>query len=399
MASSYLHLRLSVLQFLQFFIWGSWFVTAGTYLLKQLEFTGSQVGWVYGTTAIAASITPFFVGNLADRFFSSEKLLAYFHLIGGGLLFYLAQIQSFPLFYAIVLIYFLCYLPTFSLSNALCMRHLEDVKNDFPKVRVWGTIAWILAGLLVSWLKIESEVLPIQIAAACSVIHGFYCFTLPKTPPLDKQESVSFLQSLSHPDVKLLLQDKSFVILLLSLFFVAFPMSYYYSFVNPFLNEMGVSNAAAKMTIGQITEIVFMLAMPFFFARMSFKSILFWGLLAWGVRYGLLVYGIHWQSEFLYIVAIALHGLAYIFSMFSAQIYIDSKVPAHLRNTAQGFYTLLTLGVGAFIGAFIAGETVSFYTLDNGLYNWVSIWWVPTYMGIAIAIAFYLLFKQKGKAY
>lgn len=391
-----LYLRLSLLQFLQFFIWGSWFVTAGTYLLETLEFSGREVGMVYGTTAIAATLSPFLLGLLADRYFSSEKLLSFLHFLGGGFLFYLSTVKDFSLFYPIMLLYVLCFLPTFSLSNGLSLHHITDTNKDFPRVRVWGTIAWILAGLMVSWLNVEKDVLPMQIAAVFSIIQGFYCLTLPNTPP-SIQKGKNFFQSLLDPEIRALFMDRSFVVMIVALMLICIPSSYYYSFVNPFLNEMNVANAAGKMALGQITEIILMLALPFFFLRLSFRSILFIGLLSWGLRYGFFVLGIQWGSELLYMIGIALHGLAFVFAMFSAQIYLDKKVPIHLRNTAQGFYTLLTLGFGVFIGSYIAGETVSFYTFDNGLHDWEAIWMLPAIIGVLVAGGFWFLFKQRGK--
>jgi nucleoside transporter len=392
-----LHFRLSVLQFLQFFIWGSWFVTAGTYLLQTLSFSGREVGMVYGTTAIAATITPFLVGVLADRFFSIEKLLFILHLVGGGLLFTLSFVKDFSLFYPLMLVYVMCYLPTFSLSNALCFHHINDTKKDFPRVRVWGTISWIIAGLFVSWLKVEDQALPFQIAATCSVLQAFYCLTLPPTPP-QPNTGIGLWQSLNEPEVKTLLRDSSLVIMVISIGLICIPHSYYYSFVNPFLNEMGVVNAAGKMSLGQVSEIIFMLSLPWFFKIWRLKTILFIGLFVWGARYGLFILGIHFQSEWWFIAALSLHGLAYIFSMLSAQIYLDSRVPVHLRSTGQGFYSLLTLGLGVFIGSYIAGEQVSYYTLDNGLHDWASIWLFPAVFGIAVSILFWLFFRGRQKA-
>ena len=388
-----LYLRLSLLQFLQFFIWGSWFVTTGTYLLETLEFSGREVGMVYGTTAIAATLSPFILGLLADRYFSSEKLLSILNFLGGGLLFYLATIEHFSLFYPIMLLYVLCFLPTFSLAHGLSLHHVNDTNKDFPKVRVWGTIAWIIAGLLISWLNVEKAVLPLQIAGGVSILQGFYCLTLPKTPP-SPQKGKSFFKSLMDPEIKALFKDRSFVVMIIALTLICIPSSYYYSFVNPFLNEMNVTNAAGKMAIGQVTEIIFMLALPFFFLRLSFRNILFIGLFSWGIRYAIFMLGIEWNSEWLYMIGITLHGLAFVFAMFSAQIYIDKKVPTHLRNTAQGFYTLLTLGFGVFIGSYIAGETVSFHTLGNGLHDWSAIWLLPALIGVGVAGGFWALFGK-----
>lgn len=392
----HLHFRLSLLQFLQFFIWGSWFVTAGTYLQRTLGFSGLEVGMIYGTTAIAATISPFILGVLADRFFSAEKILAILHLVGGGLLFLLSQVQSFELFYPLMLVYVLCYLPTFSLSNALCFHHIEDTKKDFPRIRVWGTVSWIIVGLLISWLKVEDQVLPFQIAATCSILQGFYSLTLPTTPPQKRKENL--WQSIRSPEMQVLFKDRSLIVMILAIALICIPSSYYYSFVNSFLNEFGVSNAAGKMAVGQISEIVFMLLLPWFFVRMRLKYILFIGLLAWGLRYGCFILGIHYESEAWLMVGISLHGLAYIFSMLSAQIYLDTRVPVHLRSTGQGFYSLLTLGIGVFIGSTIAGQAVSTHTFTDQSHDWTQIWLLPTWFGVAVAFGFLFLFKGKQRA-
>jgi nucleoside transporter len=388
-----LHLRLSVLMFLQFFLWGSWFVTTGTYLLETLHFSGRQVGLVYGTAAIAATVSPFLLGVLADRLFAAEKLLAVLHLIGGVLMWSMSQTQQFGTFYVLVLLYMLCYLPTFGLANALSFHHLEDVKGQFPRIRVWGTIAWILAGLLVSYLGVETEVIPLRIASVFSFIQGLYCLSLPHTPPSAANMGKG-LRSLLGPEVRALLQDRSFLVLLISLMLICIPSAYYYSFVNPFLVEIGEANAAGKMALGQVTEIVFMLTLPWFFRRLRLKTILFWGLLAWGVRYGCFILGEAPGQGWLIYLGLGLHGPAYIFSMLAAQIYLDTRVPHHLRSTAQGFYSLLTLGFGALIGAYIAGETVNSFTIGDG-HDWARIWQIPTWWGIAVAIAFFFFFRSK----
>ena len=389
-----IHLRLSIMQFLQYFIWGSWFVTAGTYLLENLSFNGREVGLVYGSTAIAATISPFLLGILADRFFSAEKMLAILHFVGGGVLFGLSFVQNFIWFYPLMLLYVLCYMPTFSLSNSLCFHHIADAKRDFPRVRVWGTVSWILAGLLVGYLQIEDQPLPFRIAAACSIVQGFYCLTLPHTPPLRKAGS-KVLQSIFGPEIRQLLRDRSFSVIILSIGFIAIPASFYYSFVNPFLNEVGVVNAAGKMALGQVTEIVLMLSLPWFFRILKLKTILFMGLFIWGARYALLIVGLELGNEIWYLLALALHGAAFIFSQLTAQIYLDTKVPAHLRSTAQGFYSLLTLGLGVFVGSWIAGETVTFYTLVDGSHQWKNIWLVPTFFGIVVSLIFYFTYQTK----
>jgi len=392
-----MQIRLSLLQILQFFIWGSWFVTGGTYMIQTLGFSGREVGLVYLNFSIAATVTPLFMGVLADRLFSAEKLLAVLHVLGGGLLFLASTITDFTWFNIVILLHVLCYLPTFALSNSLCFHHIEDSKKDYPKVRVWGTVSWIVASFMVSYLNIENQVTPFVIAASCSVFQAAYCLTLPSTPPTPRPKT-NFLDSIIGPEIRELFKEKSFAILVICIGLICIPLSYYYSFVNPFLNEIGVENAAAKMSIGQMVEIVLLLTLPWFFKVWRFKTIIFLGMFVWGARYGLFILGYQYNMEWLLIIGIAVHGIAYIFSMLSAQIYLDSIVPTHLRSTAQGFFSLLTMGLMALVGTTIAGETVNAFTNLDGSHNWDMIWVFPFVFGILVSFAFLFFFRSKIKA-
>lgn len=388
--------KLSILQFLQFYIWGSWFVTAGTYFLQNLQFSGREVALIYASFSIAATITPFLLGILADKIFAVEKLLSFLHLVGALLLYGLSITSSFYMFYGLMFLYVLCYVPTFSLSSSMCFHHINDIKKDFPKVRVWGSIAWIAASSLVSFLNIEDQSIPFKIAASTSLLLGIYCLFLPHTPPQASNQP-SLWQSLKGDDVKQILKNKAIVVMLVSVGLISIPVSYYYSFVNPFLNEMNVENAASKMALGQGVEIILMLMLPLFFRVMRFKTIIFIGLLLWGVRYGLFMIGYTYNLEWILIIGLLMHGFAYIFALLSVQIYLDTKVPVSLRSTAQGFFTLLTMGIMAIVGAAIAGEFVQANVLENGTHNWSIIWSFPAIFGVCVALVFYLLFKDKSK--
>ncbi len=387
--------RLSLLLFLQFFIWGSWFVTLGTYLLHTLAFTGREVGLVYGAMAIAATVTPFALGILADRFWASERILAILHLLGAILLYLAAQQLTFALFFPAMLLYMFCYLPTFSLANSLCFHHLTDTARHFPRIRVWGTVSWILAGLLVSYLHIEDRATPLLIAAGTSLVQSIYCLTLPHTPPLGKGQKGT-RPSMLGPEIRALLTERNLLILLLCIGLIRIPSAYYYSFVNPFLNEMGVTNAAGKMSVGQITEIVMLIILPTMLLRIRLKYIIFTGLFLWGARYLCFAYG-SLQQEWLFWIGITVHGTAYACATLSAQIYLDRRVPPSLRATAQGFFTLLTQGAGALVGAFIAGETVSLLLLPDGTRNWQLIWLIPAVLGIGTALFFFAAFRSTQK--
>ncbi|MEE9438433.1 MAG: MFS transporter [Saprospiraceae bacterium] len=386
------YIQLSILQTLQFLVWGTWFVTAGTYMLQSLHFSGREVGFVYATTSLSATISPLVLGVIADRFISVERLLSILHFVGAILLYWLSQINEFNLFLSVMMAYMICYLPTFSLTSSYCFHHIKDVKNDFPKIRVWGTIAWIIAGILVSYLDIEDTSVPFVIACGFSLLLSVYCLFLPVTPIAQKSPLTK--KTLFGPELLTLFKAKSFSILIIALGLICIPLSFYYSFVNPFLNEVGIANAAGKMSIGQMAEIIVMLSLPWFFKNLNFKIMIFIGLLAWGVRYGLFAYGFNHNLEWIIIVGIALHGIAYVFSMLSAQIYIDTIVPNHLRSTAQGFFTLITMGIMALIGTFIAGELVNTYTYSNATHNWAAIWQFPFWFGIVVSIVFLFLFKS-----
>jgi nucleoside transporter len=278
----------------------------------------------------------------------------------------------------------------------MCFHHIENVKRDFPIVRVWGSIAWIVASALVGFLNIEDQATPFKIAAFTSMLLGFYCLYLPHTPPQSSTEP-NLWQSLKGKEVRALIKNKALVVMLVCVGLISIPVSYYYSFVNPFLNELNVENAAGKMALGQGVEIVLMLLLPMFFRIMRFKTILFIGLLLWGIRYGLFMIGYTYQMEWLLIVGILLHGFAYIFALLSVQIYLDTKVPISLRSTAQGFFSLLTMGIMAILGAAIAGEFVQSFTFEDGTHDWNAIWAFPAIFGVVVAIIFYIFFKDKSK--
>ncbi|MDF1698909.1 MAG: MFS transporter [Saprospiraceae bacterium] len=388
--------KLSVLQFLQFYIWGSWFVTAGTYFLQNLEFSGREVALIYASFSIAATITPLFLGILADKLFAVERLLAFLHFFGALLLYFLSITTSFYTFYVLMFLYVLCYVPTFSLSSSMCFHHIENVKKDFPIVRVWGSVAWIIASSAVGFLNIEDKNIPFQIAASASLLLSIYCLFLPHTPP-QPTKATSFWKSLKGEEIGKLIKNRSLVIMVICVGLISIPVSYYYSFVNPFLNEIGVENAASKMALGQVVEIVLMLLLPMFFRIMRFKTIIFIGLLLWGLRYGMFMAGYTYDLEWLLILGLMVHGFAYIFALLSVQIYLDTKVPVSLRSTAQGFFSLLTMGIMAIIGAAIAGEFVQYYELADGSHDWNSIWNFPAVFGIIVAIVFFVLFKDKSK--
>jgi nucleoside transporter len=389
-------LRLSAMMFLQYFIWGSWYVTLGTYLSKTLHFDGAQIGLAYGSTAIAAMISPFFTGMIADRFLSTERLLAGLHLAGALLLYGASTIESFGHFYPVLIAYALLYMPTLALTNSLSFHHLADPPREFPAIRVLGTIGWIVAGLIVGRLGVETTAIPMQIAAAASILLGLYSFALPHTPPGPKAGPVRAKQVLGL-DALTLLKDRSFAIFMLGSLLLCIPLQFYYAFTNLFLNEIGLPEPASKMTLGQVSEIGFMLLMPWFLLRLGLKRVLLVGMAAWTARYLLFAHGNADTLAWMLYLGILLHGVCYDFFFVAGQIYVNQRANERIRAAAQGLLTFATLGLGLFIGAWVSGQVVDANSVRDAAgamsHDWRDIWLVPAGLAAGILIIFAALFR------
>jgi len=390
--SSNVRLKLSVMMFLQYFVWGAWSVTMGTWLAETLRFSGEQIGLAYGTTAVAAMISPFFVGMIADRFFATERLLAVLHMIGALVLFYASTQTSFVPLYLVLLAYTLCYMPTLALSNSLSFRQMSDPGREFPGVRVLGTIGWIVAGLLVGTMGLEATAMPMRLAAVGSIVLGTFCLVLPHTPPQKSGHRVRWSDVLGLDALKLL-GDWSFAIFVLGSFLICIPLQFYYTFTNPFLNELNVTNAAGKMTLGQMSEIFFMLVMPWFFRRLGIKYMLLAGMAAWAARYLFFAGGNNGSLVWMLYAGIILHGVCYDFFFVTGQIYVDRKAPGDLRAAAQGFIAFATLGVGMFIGSWLSGKVVDVFSVSETRHMWDRIWLVPAAGAAAVLILFAVFFR------
>jgi nucleoside transporter len=381
--------------FLNYVIWGAWYVTLSTYLTSTLHFTGTQAGAVFGTTALAAMISPFFVGLIADRFFSTERVLAALHFIGAVLLWRVAKVQSFGEVYGLLLAYCLCYFPTIALTNSLTLQHVKDAGRDFPLIRVFGTLGWIAVGLVVGYMAIEKSATPFLLASGASVVMGLFSLMLPHTPPGAKGEAFSVRRVLGL-DALVMLKDKSFFVFAIASVLACIPLTFYFSFTNDYLNDVHVVNAAGKMTLGQVSEVGMMLVMPFILRRLSVKRILLMGLAAWTIRYILLALGDAGPGVWMFYIAILLHGVCYDFFFMTGQLYTDQQAPVHLRSAAQGFITFITYGVGMYAGSLISGNALDFFTTGS-VHDWKTFWLSSAAGAFVILLIVGVMFRSRAK--
>lgn len=388
--------KLSAMMFLQYFVWGAWFVTLGTYLLQTRQFSGAQVGYGYAAMAIGAIAAPFFVGMVADRFFATERILAILHIVGAAVLYWASTLTTFESLFPALILYALCYAPTLALTNSICFDNLKDSARDFPQIRVLGTIGWIVAGLIVGGLKVEAQATPMQIAAAASLLLGLLDLTLPHTPPHAAGKPLS-VRDILGLDALSLMKDRSFATFVLGSFLLCIPLQFYYAFTNGFLNEIGWADAASKMTLGQGSEILFMLLLPWFLLRLGAKNILLIGMGAWAARYLLFANGDTGSNAWMLYAGIMLHGICYDFFFVTGQIYVDQRAGQKVRAAAQGFITLVTQGVGYLIGSYVSGHVVDANVAASGGHDWHSIWLFPAIGAAGILILFAFLFRGDGE--
>ena len=383
---------LSLMMFLQYFIWGAWYVTMGTYMGEHLKSSGVQIGAAYSALAIATMISPFFVGLIADRFFAAQRIMGVLHLMGAVLLFLATKITGNTAFYWVILFYSLLYMPTIALSNSIAFNQMTDPGKQFPWIRVFGTLGWIVAGLMIGGLKIEPTIYTFMIAGGVSATLGLLSFILPDTPPKGKQAS-SASKALGT-EAFVLFKSKPYLVFFIAAILVCIPLSFYYGWANPFLNEIMVENAAGKMTMGQFSEAIFILAIPFLFNRIGVKKMLLMGMTAWILRYIFFAYGNTGVNMWMLYAGIILHGVCYDFFFVTGYMYTEKKAGEKIKNAAQGLFTFATYGVGMFIGTLISGKVVDKYLIPEG-HNWKGIWFVPAYIALAVLIYFILFFREK----
>jgi nucleoside transporter len=395
--------RLSTMMFLQFFVWGAWYTTIAVYMTTHGMETLTH--WPYTVNPIAAIIAPFFLGLVADRYFATERVLGVLHLLGGAVLLLVPQASGAPvLFISLLLLYNLCYMPTLGLANSLAFHNITDQEKQFPVIRVFGTIGWIVAGLFISFVLAgfvtilpEQTALPLYTAAVASIVLGLYSFTLPHTPPTAAGQKVS-LRSIIGLDALKQLGSRPFYVFIAASLLLCIPLAAYYNFTQIFLGAAGVSNIAATQTLGQMSEVVFMLLMPFFFVRLGVKWMLTVGMGAWVLRYALFALAAPDAIFWMIAAGILLHGICYDFFFVTGQIYVDKKATPAIRGQAQGFLVFVTYGVGMLIGAQVAGNVYNSFLGGEPqltLQQWQSFWWIPAAFAAAIMVFFAVAFRDR----
>ncbi len=385
--------KLSVMMLLEYFIWGAWYVTMGTYMSEFLHSSGVQIGAAYSALAIATMISPFFVGMVADRYFAAQRIMGVLHILGAALLYLATQITDNTAFYWIIVFYSLLYMPTIALSNSIAFQQMTDPGKQFPWIRVFGTVGWIVAGFMIGNLGIEKTSNTWIMAAGASLTLGVISFLLPHTPPKGKSTETKAGSAIGT-EALVLFKDKPYLIFFIAAILVCIPLSFYYGFANLFLNEAGMENAAGKMIFGQVSEAVFILAIPFLFNSIGVKKMLLLGMTAWVLRYVCFAYGNADANLWMLYAGIILHGICYDFFFVTGYMYTEKKAGEKIKNAAQGLFTFATYGTGMFIGTWFSGFATDHYTVD-GVHQWKEIWFVPAYIALGVIVYFIFFFKEK----
>ncbi len=397
-----LKVKLSIFMFLQYFIWGSWYVSMGAYLSNTLKFEGAQIGLAYGAFAIGAMISPFLVGLIADRYFASEKLLAVLGIVGGAMLCVLPQLREFSSFYPALIFYCALYVPTLALGNSLSLHHLDNPKTDFPRVKMLSAVGWIAGLATLNFMEGAESPVQFYLAGGASVVFGLFSLALPHTPPMKTGANVSLGEILGL-DALALLKKPSFAIFILCMFLICIPLYFYFVNLGIYLTELKWENMLVKTSFAQVSDIVFFLMLPFFLRRFGYKVTIFMGITCWVVRYFALSssVGAGAAQTALIFTGILLHGACYDFLFIAGQLYVDEEASERTRGAAQGFIAFILWGVGAFVGTFLAGKVLAAHALPtpvNGLaHDWEAIWRLPAWGAVGVLVIFLLFFREPGR--
>jgi len=396
-------IQLSAFMFLQYYIWGSWYASMGAYLANVLKFGGQEIGAAYGAFAIGSMVAPFFVGLIADRYFASEKLLGVLGLLGGAILFLLPSVTAFGEFYPLLILYCALFAPTLALGNSLALHHLQDAKRDFPRVKMLSAIGWIAGGITVSVLEAEKTANQFYLAGGLSIAFGLFAFTLPHTPPKKVGADVSIGEILGL-DALALLKKRSFAVFIGCMFLICIPLYFYFVNMAVYLTELGWPNFAARMTLAQVSDVVFLFLLPVMLQRFGYKWTIAIGILAWAVRYFLLAGSVTATVEpqtLLIFGAIILHGVCYDFLFIAGQLYVDDEANERMRGAAQGFIAFILWGVGAFVGTMLAGAVMAAHKLPTPVgkieHDWAGIWMQPAIGAVAVLGVFLLFFREPSR--
>jgi len=399
MTQTTLKAKLSFFMFLQYLIWSSWYVSLGAYLSVTLKFSGAQIGAAYGAFAIGSMISPFFTGLIADRYFASEKMLAILGIAGGIVLCILPHITTFGTFYVVLIIYCALYTPTLALGNSLALHHLADSKVDFPRVKIASAIGWIAGGVILSTIKGEKSVVQYYLAGGASILFGLFALALPHTPPKKIGQSVSIGEVLGF-DALALLKKPSFAIFIGCMFLICIPLYFYFVMMSVYLTELGWENLAGKMTLAQVSDVIFLFLLAMMLKTLGYKTTIFIGIVAWVARYVFLAGSVTALTlgTPLIFAAILLHGVCYDFLFIAGQLYVDAEANERIRGACQGFIAFILWGVGAFVGTTLAGLVMDKYkyAVPHGaiLHDWQSIWMTPA-IGAAVVMAVFLIFFRE----
>jgi nucleoside transporter len=395
-----LRIKLSFFMFLQYFVWGSWYVSMATYLNKTLQFGGEQIGLAYGAFAIGAMISPFFVGLIADRYFASEKILAFLGIVGGLLLFILPQATRFGSFYPILIIYCASYVPTLALGTSLALHHLANPNRDLPFIKAFSAVGWIAGGVTLSIIfKGEQSAMQFYIAGISSILLGLFSLALPHTAPKKTGKDVRLSEILGL-DALALMKKPSFAIFITCMFLICIPLYFYFVNMNLYITELGWKYTVAKMSLAQVSDFIFLLLLPLILRHFGYKRTIVIGIIAWAARYFLLagsVDSISMQTAFVY-AAVLIHGVCYDFLFITGQLYVDSEANERMRGAAQGLIAFILWGLGAFIGTQLAGISLASHTLSSPVgsiaHDWKHIWIYPGWGAVVVLVIFMIFFRE-----